>query len=203
MDNIITENNLLQMYCKYPINTSYGDKMKDLIFRKMKIDECDKIGQINPTHYIKNAWRVVDGKRQLVEIDYMETDWPDGYERYRNALESILKKGGSAFGAFDSDETLLGFVSLDKTLFGETSKYMLLDSMFVSFSSRGLGIGRKLFELCSSEAKESFAEKIYICAGSAEDTVGFYRSCGCVDALEVNQELYEQDPRDLQLEYVL
>lgn len=177
--------------------------MKDLIYRKIIVDECDKINQIDPQHYIKNAWRLVDGKRKLIGINYMEKDWPDGYERYRSELEKILTNGGVAIGAFDAQGTLHGFVSLDKEGFGKTAKYMLLDSMFVSFSSRGHGIGKKLFELCCVEAKESLADSIYICAGSAEDTVAFYRSCGCTDATEVNQELYEQDTRDMQLEYKL
>ncbi len=177
--------------------------MLNLSYRKMKKHECDKINQIDPQHYIKNAWRLVDGKRELIEINYLEKDWPDGYERYRIELELILSSGGAAFGAFDNKGILHGFVSLNKKVFGETVKYMLLDSMFISYVSRGHGIGKKLFKLCCTEAKESAAEKIYICAGSAEDTVAFYRSCGCVDATEINQNLYEQDNRDLQLEYRL
>lgn len=169
----------------------------------MTIEECDKIQMINPKQYIRNAWREVEGKRQLVAIDYMENDWPDGYDRYRNELENILKSGGTAFGAFDSSGILHGFVSLNKNTFGKTSRYMLLDSMFVSYTIRGNGVGKKLFALCCQEARDSFADKIYICAGSAEDTVAFYKSCGCVEAVEVNMALYEQDPRDLQLEYKL
>ncbi len=177
--------------------------MDKLIYRKMRIDECDKINQIDPQQYIKNAWRVVNGEMQLTEINYMENGWPDGYDRYRNELKNILSKGGIAIGAFDVDETLHGFVSLDRRSFGRTAKYMLLDSMFVSFKSRGNGIGKKLFELCCLEAKESLADKIYICAASAEETIAFYRACGCIDAVEVNKDLYEQDTRDLQMEYKL
>lgn len=177
--------------------------MKTLQYKKMMMEECDKIKQIDPKHYIKNAWRVVDGKRQLIEIDYLEEGWPDGYERYRDALVSIIERGGAAWGAFDHDGTLHGFVSLDKEVFGDTARYMLLDSMFVSHAYRGYGIGKKLFELCCKEARESFADKIYICAGSAEDTIAFYNSCGCQEAIEINQALYENDPRDIQLEYEL
>jgi GNAT superfamily N-acetyltransferase len=177
--------------------------MQELIYRSMTIGECDKISEINPKHHIKNAWRLIDGKRQLVKIDYMENDWPDGYDTYRVELENILSCGGTAFGAFDNEDKLHGFISLDKRIFGETKKYMLLDSMFVSYSSRGFGIGKKLFKLCCEEAKASLADKIYICAGSAEDTVAFYKSCGCNEAMEINRELFEQDQRDLQLEYEL
>ncbi|MBI9014650.1 MAG: GNAT family N-acetyltransferase [Clostridiales bacterium] len=177
--------------------------MNKITYRRLNFDECDRIQEIDITQYIKNAWRVIDGKRQLVEIDYLETNWPDGFERYRNALENIMKDGGIAFGAFNSDGSMVGFVSLNMTTFGETSKYILLDSMFVSNNSRGKGIGKKLFELCCEKGRKCGVDKIYICAGSAEDTVAFYRNCGCIDAIEINRFLYEQDTRDLQLEYKL
>ena len=46
-------------------------------------------------------------------------------------------------------------------------------------------------------------EKIYICAGSAEDTISFYKSIGCIEAVEINEALYLEDTRDIQLEYKL
>lgn len=47
------------------------------------------------------------------------------------------------------------------------------------------------------------AEKIYICAGSSEDTIAFYFKLGCIEATEINKELYEIDRNDYQLEYRL
>lgn len=175
--------------------------MENIIFRELEIEDCDKMQEINPRHYIKNAWRLVDGKRTLVEIDYLEEGWPDGYERYHSELVNILKNFGKAYGAFDTNERMLGFVSLKKEHFGESAKYILLDSMFVTYEKRGLGIGRKLFNLCIDQCKQWKVDKIYICAGSAEDTIAFYRSQGCIDAIEINQELYAEDPRDMQLEF--
>ena len=37
-------------------------------------------------------------------------------------------------------------------------------------------------------------------AGSSEDTLALYGSLGCIDAKEINQELYESDENDMQLE---
>jgi len=175
--------------------------MEHIKFREMNIDECDKMKDIDPQHYIKNAWRLVDGKRQLVEIDYHEKSWPDGYERYYNELIEILKNDGVAFGAFNSEEKLLGIATLKKQHFGKSAKYVLLDSMFVTYEKRGLGIGKDLFNLCVEKCKKWKMDKIYICAGSAEDTIAFYRRQGCVDAIEINEALYAEDPRDMQLEY--
>lgn len=47
------------------------------------------------------------------------------------------------------------------------------------------------------------ADKIYICAGSAEETIAFYHAIGCKEAEEINKELYESDTRDFQLEFSL
>lgn len=38
------------------------------IYRSLTIEECDRINEINPSQYIKRAWRKIDGTRQLVEI---------------------------------------------------------------------------------------------------------------------------------------
>ncbi len=65
--------------------------MTKIYYRELKLDECDKISEINPEQYIKNAWRDVDGKKMLVEIDYLETGWPDSYDRYRNELGFLSK----------------------------------------------------------------------------------------------------------------
>ncbi len=177
--------------------------MEIVEYRLLKLDECDRIREINPQQYIKNAWRLVNGERVLVEIDYMELDWPDGYERYRNELEKNIRMNGVAFGAFAESGKLIGFASLKHEIFGKTAKYILLDSIFVSNEVRGNGIGKHLFNLCSDQGKVWGIDKIYICAGSAEETISYYKSIGCTEALEINDELYEQDTRDLQLEYKL
>ncbi len=177
--------------------------MKKLHYRKMLISESDKINDINPRHYIKDAWRLVNNKRQLVEINYLEEGWPEGYDRYKNEFIRVLGLGGCAYGAFDDKGLLQGYALLNKETFGKSYKYMLLDSLFVSYDLRGHGIGKKLLDLTFKAAKESGGEKVYICAGSASDTISFYRNYGCIDALDINEALYELDKRDLQLEYIL
>lgn len=77
----------------------------------------------------------------------------------------------------------------------------LLDQIFISKQERNHGIGRELFHRLCQCALKLGAKKLYICSASAEETVTFYRNLGCIDAIEVNKELYALDPRDLQLEY--
>lgn len=99
--------------------------------------------------------------------------------------------------------TLVGYVTLNHDFFGKTAKYLLLDALFISRKYRGLGIGRNLVNYCITCAKTWGAEKLYACAGSAEDTIAFYKSLGWVNATEINPALAEKDERDIQLEYDL
>ena len=175
--------------------------MEDIIYRKLKLEECEQISEMDPSQYIGRAWREVEGKRQLVEINYLDSDWPNGYEHHYNNLKGTILSGGNAFGAFKSNDRLLGFATITSEFFGEKFNYILLDQLFISLEHRNRGIGKKLFTLCVDSARTWEADKIYICAGSAEETIGFYFAIGCKEALEINRELYEGDTRDYQLEF--
>lgn len=143
-------------------------------YRSLTIEECDRINEINPMQYIKRAWRKIDGTRQLVEINYQENDWPDGYEHYLSKLRNTLMEDGYAVGVSENTGSLVGFGTIDREIFGSAYKYVLLDSLFISLEHRNKGIGKRLFLACAEKAREWGAEKIYICAGSAEDTIAFY-----------------------------
>ncbi|MDT2194604.1 GNAT family N-acetyltransferase [Paenibacillus larvae] len=80
---------------------------------------------------------------------------------------------------------------------------MDLAELYTSFEFRGLGIGKQLFALCAEKARQWGAKKLYISAHSAEETQAFYRSVGCVDAVEINQQLADKEPFDIQMEYIL
>jgi len=176
---------------------------ENIKYRILTIEECDRINEIDPSQFIENVWRNIDGQYQLVTINYMEESWPDGYEVYRDKLIDTIKSGGASFGAFNEENTMIGFATLEHHFFGEKSRYLLLDSMFVSRSYRGLGIGKKLVNLCADQARQWGADKIYLCAASSEATIAFYKSIGCVSAEEINQVLFDNDHRDIQLEYDL
>ncbi|MNP38458.1 Acetyltransferase (GNAT) family protein [compost metagenome] len=98
---------------------------------------------------------------------------------------------------------MLGFATVNPQVFGEKYKYVLLDQLFITLDCRNKGIGKKLFMLSTDEARKWGVDKIYICAGSAEETIAFYFKLGCKEVEEINQELYEIDRRDYQLEFSL
>lgn len=152
----------------------------------MNLNEADRIAEIDATHFIKNVWRIneASGEYGLVEINWTDTELPNG------------------FGCFDEGK-LVGYGTIDKEIFGKQEKYALLDQLFVSQNQRGKGIGKALFALCAKQAAVYGAEKLFLCAGSSENTMAFYKKLGCVPAIEKNDKLYEEDPRDIQLEFCL
>lgn len=177
--------------------------MKSLIYRELALDECGHLKEINPSQYIGKAWREVNGKRQLVEVNFQDSDWPNGYEHHYNNLRKTILDGGSAIGAFNNNNKLLGFATINRKIFGNKHKYVLLDQLFITLEHRNKGIGKNLFTISSEVAKGWNADRIYICAGSAEETIEFYFALGCKEAEEINRKLYESDPRDFQLEFLL
>ena len=177
--------------------------MSDVIYRKLTLEECEYINQMDPSQYIGKAWREVDGKRQLIDINYQDCDWPNGYEYHISHLKETILNKGSAIGAFNKNNKLLGFATINPKLFGEKYNYVLLDQLFITSECRNKGIGKKLFMISANVAREWNADKIYICAGSAEETIAFYFAVGCKEAKEINKELYESDIRDFQLEFSL
>jgi len=171
--------------------------------KALALEDCKRISDIDASQYIGKAWREVEGHLKLVEIDYYDLSWPNGYETHLKHLVETVVGDGLAVGAFDHRQKMIGFVSVRRDFFGETAPYVLLDQLFITREARGNGLGRRLFEAAAEGARQWGAEKLYICAGSAEETIAFYWALGCKTAVEVNRALFDADPRDLQLEFVL
>ncbi len=151
---------------------------------------------------VAECWRFVEGKWKLLPIAYVE-DWDLDQRRERAAAVcGRIKAGGFACGAFSGDE-LVGFALINAEAFGSRGQYLDLEEFHVSEPFRNQGIGGTLFRMAAEKAKVRGAEKLYISAHSARETMEAYRKLGCVFAEEINRELAEKEPCDVQLEYVL
>lgn len=170
-----------------------------MVIRKLDVNDIDTIEMIDAECFIRNAWRMTDSGMKLVEINWYDYELPNGIKWHKKRMRKTILEGGAAFGCFEK-ETLIGYACVNREIFIQKSKYVLLDQLFVSKEYRGKGIGKKLLALCAAEARIYGADKLYICAGSSQDTIAFYFKCGCVLAEEINEELYEEDPNDIQLE---
>jgi N-acetylglutamate synthase-like GNAT family acetyltransferase len=173
-----------------------------MLYRELELIEAEKIKMLDATCFVKNAWRYVDGEISLVAINWTDYELPNGLQWHIERLKKTIKTGGKVFGCFDKN-ILVAYTTVNAELFGIESKKVLLEQLFVSKDYRNKGIGKELFCLCSAQAKKWGADKLYLCAGSSEDTIAFYNKLGCVNTSEINQQLYEEDPNDMQLEYQL
>ena len=176
--------------------------MSEITYRPLRLDEAARIREIDASQFVGRAWRDVNGVKRLVEINYQDPDFPNGFENHLDAIRKTITSGGSALGAWQG-ERLIGFCTVNTEFYGFKYKYVLLDQIFISLPNRSKGIGKQLFIRAAADAVKFGAEKLYICAGSSEETIAFYKALGCVEAIEINAELYEGDTRDIQLEYSL
>ena len=166
---------------------NFGGRSLDEFIRHQTISEC---------------WRKVDGELKLVTNEFAE-DWT--VEKCREIAAGIscrLEKDLSAFGAFCKNR-LVGFVTVEYEIFGKSVKYVNLEQFQVSEDFRGKRIGRKLFDLACSEAKNLGAQKLYISAHSSKESQAAYKALGCVPASEVNEKMAPEEPFDIQMEFVL
>lgn len=151
---------------------------------------------------ITECWRNIDGEQKLVPNNFTE-DWP--VEKCREVAAGIscrLEKDLSAFGAF-CKKRIVGFVTVEHEIFGKSAKYVNLEQFQVSQDFRRHGIGRKLFALACSKAKNLGAQKLYISAHSSKESQAAYKALGCVPAVEVNEKKAAEEPLDIQMEFVL
>lgn len=151
---------------------------------------------------VQKCWRRINGALVLIDHPYIE-DWTLKERRaVARQILAAIDGGAAAQGAF-LNNTLIGFAFLDAALFGKTARYLDLVMLYVSRPFRNHGIGKTLFRRICAAAKGCGAEKLYISANSSMETQAFYRGVGCVEATELNQALANQEPCDIQMEYIL
>ncbi|MGN0696683.1 MAG: GNAT family N-acetyltransferase [Oscillospiraceae bacterium] len=151
---------------------------------------------------VKECWRRIDGEWTLLPIEFTE-EWDIPVLR-ENAAEIMDLIGGEgfAYGAFSDDE-IVGFITVSRSLFGSRMQYAELVNFQVSEPYRGQGIGRRLFELACEEARSIGVERLYISAHSSKESQAAYHKLGCTEAEEINKKSAEKEPCDVQMEYKL
>lgn len=151
---------------------------------------------------VKQCLRYVNDQYIYVDNSFVE-DWD--IEKCRivaNEIIHAIKNGAIAYGAFYGNR-VIGFIYVDTNYFGKENQYIELKLFQVSSEFRNKGIGKSLFSLTCTEAKKTKATKLYISAHSSKESQEAYRHIGCVPAQEINQQLAEDEPCDIQMEYSL
>ena len=151
---------------------------------------------------VTKCWRKIDDQWVIKDVPFIDKWSEEEYKELISFLKNTLRTGGIVYGALKRDK-LKGLASVESSLFGMNSQYLDLSNIHVSEDMRGQSIGKKLFQLSAAWARAQGAQKLYISGHSAVESQGFYKTVGCVEALEYNKELTEKEPYDCQLEYLL
>lgn len=148
------------------------------------------------------TWVNHDGELRLEDTHFVD-EW-DAKKKAQviESLQQCISNGGIVVGAYQ-ENTLIGFANFKNHSFGSNNQYLELSYIHVSNEIRHAGIGRRMFTICCDKARARGCKKLYISAHPAQATQAFYNAMGCGSAQEINQEIFKQEPLDIQLEYIL
>jgi predicted N-acetyltransferase YhbS len=166
-------------------------------------NEIRNIWEIDRSEVIKGIYYLRNGKLVLEPEHYDLKGWPsDEEEKYYPILEECFDRGGWFYGLFQRNK-MIGAVVLDNKFITFNNNYLQLKFLHISHNYRGKGLGRKLFELASNEARKRQAKYLYISATPSENRINFYLRLGCKIMSVPDKDLFQLEPEDIHLEYDL
>ena len=151
---------------------------------------------------VTECWRNVDGNWILLPISFVEEWSLDKCREEALAIANNLNGDMIDYGAF-AETDLIGYITVGTEKLGTKKQYVQLVTFQVSEAFRGMGVGRKLFEKAVTIAREYGTKKLYISAHSSKESQAAYKALGCVYAEEIIPWIAEEEPCDVQMEYVL
>ncbi|SFT09638.1 GNAT family N-acetyltransferase [Paenibacillus sp. BC26] len=170
-----------------------------ITFKQMKFEDSASIRDIDRSETINLVYTCRDGVLNAIKSEHECPNWgEDDYAAILSRFEYELQNGGTAFGAYDQNK-LVGFGVLAHQFRGQANNQLQVDLMYVTRNYRRQGIGRRILEELSNEAIIRGAEYLYISSTETESAVKFYSSCGSMNTLEVDKELFEKEPHDIHM----
>lgn len=171
--------------------------------KELEINDAERLAEIDRSEQIDLIYEIQDGQMLEVAAGHECPNW--NQHQIREIIERFkyeLSNGGKAFGAFDKD-LLVGFAVLAHKFRGKKKDQLQLDLMYVSRTYRRQGIGTQLMEKISQEARKWGAGSLYISSTETESAVNFYKSAGSELTDEIDQELFEREPKDIHMIRIL
>jgi predicted N-acetyltransferase YhbS len=171
--------------------------------RLLQRDEIPLVWQIDRREIVQNIYVLQDGKLVL-KPDYFDIQgWPPAEaELSTPILLDCYDRGGTFWGAFESDK-LVGVAILESKFIGSKQDTLQLKFLHVSRDIRKQGFGSRLFNMAAEKARTLGAKKLYISATPSENTIHYYLWLGCILATEIDPELFDLEPEDIHLEYII
>jgi predicted N-acetyltransferase YhbS len=167
--------------------------------RQLERHEIRDLWSIDRTERVEHVYRYENGELVLVPEHHETRRWPPGEpEHYGPILRDCLDHGGTCYGAFDR-EVLIGGAVLESRFIGPAKDQLQLKFLHVSNGHRWAGLGRTLFEMALTRARELDARRLYVSSTSSENTVRFNLGLGCRVTNEVDPDLFALEPDDIHL----
>lgn len=174
-----------------------------IVGRMLAREEIPRVWEIDRSEIVERAYRVEDGALVLRPAYFDVRGWPPGEpERYTPLFEACFDGGGWLYALFDA-ERVVGAAVLEGRRIGRDRDQLQLKFPHVARLHRNKGLGRRLFELASDEARRRGAKSLYVSATPSERTIAFYLDRGCRLAPEPDAELFALEPDDVHLEFAL
>ncbi len=171
-------------------------KLKEIDLKEETLENLNRYQKTTKIKYISNG-EVLEKDERF--IDEWDKSRKVDIVKY---LVDLINRQGIVIGAYIENK-LIGFVAIESKFFGSEKQYLELTFAHVSKEYRGIGIGKKLIYKGKEEALNKGAKKLYLGTHPSVESQMFYEKIGCVLAKEINKEIYDREPLDLQLEVVL
>lgn len=163
----------------------------------------EQVWEIDRREVIENVYYLEDGVLVLKPEHYDMQGWPPGETGARTTLlYDCFERGGWFCGLFD-ESNIIGVAVLDSEFIGRNRDQLQLKFLHISRDYRKQGLGKGLFEMASTKARDWGAQQMYISATPSENTIDFYLHLGAVVTNEPLPELLALEPEDIHLEYNL
>ena len=172
-----------------------------IAIRRMKNADIGRIGEVDRSEHVTEAYVVRDGVLALEEVDWQVPSWftdgrpEDSVQAKIEEWQPILDSGGAMFGALDGDR-LVGFAIYRPKL---TEDMAVLAVLHVSHGHRRRGIGTALAREVVRLARADGARRLYVSSAPTKSTVDFYRGLGFRLTREPHREMYEREPDDIHM----
>lgn len=168
-------------------------------YRELHLADAEKIQEIDRSERINTIYQMEDGVLKEVKAGHECPNWSvEEVEKLKTRFKNELEKGGKAYGAFDKNR-LVGFGVLAHKFRGKNEDRLQVDLMYVSREYRRKGIGTRILEKLSRDAKFRGAKYLYISSTETKSAYNFYKNNGSDIAEEVDEELFELEPLDIHL----
>lgn len=171
------------------------------MFKIIMMDDSQvgKLQEIDRSEHIDLIYEMKDGQITEITTDYECSNWDkntllDIQERYLFELHH----GGVAVGAY-ADHKLVGFGVLAHKFRGINNDRLQIDLMYVSKNYRRQGIGTRIIDELMKEALKRGAKQLYISSTETRSAVSFYKSAGSVITEEIDEELFNKEPKDIHM----